>query len=302
MTWRNSIIHSDCLAAMEEMDNESVDLIYLDPPFNSKRTHQDTMGSFTDSFQLDKNDFELLKVTNQPLYYLLQLVSDNDKAYLLFLTKRLVEMHRIMKYTASIYLHCDCRMSHYLKLIMDAIFGVSNYINEIVWCYRTGGASKRFFSRKHDIIFMYSKSKKYNFSIPKVKSYLTGQLRHSKKKRVLQDKHGYYQNILLSKTKVKLYKDNKGYYTMAGCRDYWNIDAVGRTSKERTGYPTQKPLALLRRIIEASSNEGDIVLDPFCGSGTACVAAKLMARRWVGIDKSSDAVSLADERVSNLLF
>ncbi len=302
----------DCLYVLNGMNSESVDLIYLDPPFNSKRFYSAPIGSkaagasFKDMWSWKDVDEAYLERMVNDYPYLVQYIeaveilhSKAMMAYLTYMTQRILEMHRVLKPTGSLYLHCDQTASHYLKIICDRVFGKNNFLNEILWCYRTGGASKRFFGRKHDVILFYSKSKKYNFNIPQDRSYLTGQLRHSKKNKTLSDEHGTYQNILFSKTNIKLYKDERGYYTMTGCRDYWNMDAVGRTSKERLGYPTQKPLALLERIIKASSNKGNVVLDPFCGCATTMVAAQQLQRRWIGIDIEKKSAELVVDRLSD---
>jgi len=316
---KNKLYVGDNLDVMHGMNSCTVDLIYLDPPFNSKRMYRAPIGSSADKKAAKKGkkvgfhdiwvwekdvDIRLLSFLGHhpDLFTYIDLIGKMRgvamKTYLTFMAQRLIEMHRVLKDTGSVYLHCDPIASHYLKPLMDEIFGADNFRNEIVWCYRTGGASKRFFARKHDILLFYSKGKNYSFDIPKDKSYLTGQLRHSDKNKTLSDEYGNYQNVLFSKTNIKLYKDERGYYTMAGCRDYWNMDAVGRTSKERTGYPTQKPLALLDRIIKASSNEGDLVMDPFCGCATTCVAAQNLHRNWIGIDLEAVAIDLVVDRLS----
>ena len=169
-------------------------------------------------------------------------------SYTSYMAERLFVMHRILKETGSIYLHCDPYASHYLKLIMDAIFGEKNFRNEIVWSYRSGGGvSKNWFGRKHDILLFYSKDhrNRHTFNVQKERSYN-------------RDFKPYrFQG-------VTEFQDAQGrWYTMASMRDVWEIDMVGRTAKERLGYPTQKPLALYERIIKASSNHGDLVLDPF---------------------------------------
>ena len=190
-------------------------------------------------------------------------------AYLLYMTVRLLEMKRILKHTCSIYLHCDPTASHYIKVLMDGIFGHKNFRNEIIWCYKTGGASKKHFSKKHDTIFFYSKSEKYFFENLKEKSY-----------------HGL--DYSTGNKKVKLYKDDKykclGPYTIVNAKDWWNISFLGTSSKERLGYPTQKPLELLDRIIHASCPEGGTILDPFCGCGTTIYSAHLNNKKWIGID------------------
>ena len=191
-------------------------------------------------------------------------------------------MRRVLKSTGSIYLHCDPTASHYIKELMDAVFGRGNFCNEIVWCYKSGGASpKRHFSKKHDLLYWYSKiPNKYTFNPQTEKSYNRGLKRYRFKG-------------------VEEFQDEIGWHTIVGMKDYWNIDMVGRTSGERTGYPTQKPIALYERIIIASSNEGDIVLDPFAGCATTCVAAERLGRQWVGIDIWDKAHETVLERLRN---
>jgi site-specific DNA-methyltransferase (adenine-specific) len=191
----------------------------------------------------------------------------------------MIEMHRILKDTGSLYLHCDPTASHYLKILLDKIFGKNNFRNEIVWHYSSGGVSKRHFSRKHDIILFYSKSLKYFFDSYKIKIDRT-----EKSLKRASNPTGARYNINKSETKF--------------AEDVFQIQYINPMSKERTGYPTQKPLALLNRIILASSNEGDIVMDPFCGCATTCVAAQQLGRKWIGIDIEKQAVSLVMERLS----
>ena len=194
-------------------------------------------------------------------------------SYLAYMVQRLLPMKGILKPTGSIYLHCDPTASHYIKIMMDSIFGHKNYLNEIIWSYRTGGVGKKWFSRKHDVIFSYASNiGKHTFNIEKEKSY-----NRDGKPYKFKD--------------VKEYQDEKGdWYTMATVRDVWEINAVGRTSKERLGYATQKPLPLIERIIKASSNEGDVVFDPFCGCATTIEAAHKLNRKWIGIDIAIHAI------------
>ena len=204
------------------------------------------------------------------------------KSYLCMMGVRLIELQRVMKPTASIYLHCDPTASHYLKLLMDSVFGVQRFKNEVVWCYKSGGASRRQFARKHDILLFYAKDQRQcSFNVLKVKSY--GQT-------------GGGQGGA-----VKYYKDEIGTYSMVNARDWWEISMLSTTHSERIGYPTQKPITLLDRVIQASSNPGDVVLDPFCGCATACVAADNLQREWVGIDISPKAVELVHMRLRDTL-
>ncbi len=200
-------------------------------------------------------------------------------AYLSMMAPRLVELRRVLKPTGSLYLHCDPTASHYLKLLMDAVFGTERFLNEIVWYYKTGGASKSHWSRKHDTILLYTKTGDWTFSPQKEKSYL-------------MHKYGF--------TNVTIEQDDGGYYTWVNARDVWDIPALRGNQPERLGYPTQKPEALLTRIIEASCPPDGVVLDPFCGCGTTIAAAEKLKRRWIGIDVTYLAISLIKSRLAEM--
>lgn len=259
------------------MNSESVDLIATDPPFNKGKDFHATPDSlaagakFQDrwSWEIDVHQTWVDQITDD-YPRLMEAIesaryahSDGMGAFMCFLAVRLLEMRRVMKPTGSIYLHCDPTASHYLKAVMDAVFGRKQFRNEIIWCYKTGGMSKRWFGRKHDVLLFYSKSSKYLFTPQEEKSYLS-------------HKYGF--------TNVNILEDEGGPYTMVGMRDYWNIPALRGNQPEAMGYPTQKPLHLYERIVEASSNKGDVVLDPFAGCATTCVAAERLDRQWVGVD------------------
>ncbi len=280
-----SIFCRDNLEVLRGIDSESVDLIYLDPPFNKKKTFHAPIGStaagasFKDIWEMADTKDEWhgqLAEAHPQLYQFLDGVSalgdKSNKYYLIYLAVRLAEMKRILKATGSLYLHCDPTMSHFLKLLLDTIFGADNFRNEIVWGYRTGGVSKHYFPRKHDILLCYGK-------IPK------GTCHHPPQERIFLDKPFFSSK-----------QDEKGrFYADVYLRDVWDDSEVKpliNLSKERVGYPTQKPVALLERIIKASSNAGDVVLDPFCGCATTCVAAEGLGRQWVGIDISERAFAL----------
>ena len=282
----------DNLDILRGMNSESVDLIYLDPPFNSNRTYEAPIGSkaagakFKDAWTLSDVDMawhgEI--ADKQPaLYAIIDAAglshSTSMKSYLIMMGVRLLEMERILKVTGSIYLHCDPTASHYLKMLMDSIFRAKNFRNEIVWCYSGGGIPKKDFPRKHDTVLRYSKSGEYAYS-PAYRPYSQG-------------------TVQRGRTAVK------GVYHQRGLRpegtpvnDWWpDVPKItSPTDFERTGYPTQKPLALLDRIIRASSNVGDIVLDPFCGCATACIAAEKSGRQWAGVDLSELAAKLVVQR------
>ncbi len=282
---------------MRGLNSETFDLIYLDPPFNSKRDYAAPIGSdaagaaFEDTWSLDDVKVEWaeeIEVANPALWHAVvgagYTSDDSMQAYLTFMAVRLLEMRRLLKNTGSIYLHCDPTASHYLKQLMDAIFGHKQFRNEIVWEYSTGGIGKRNFPRKHDVVLFYSKSKDVHLTIPRKESKDPSRFNKS-------DSNGdrYYE------------KAGNRYYVKDGVAvsDVWmDIAPVRNVSKERTGYPTQKPLALLERIIKASSNKGDMVLDPFCGCATTCVAAEKLDRKWVGIDIEETAQQLVVERLT----
>jgi len=257
----NELILGDNLEIMKKMPKESIDLIYLDPPFFSNRNYEVIWGdkgevrSFADRW------------------------AGGVENYLVWLKARVVEMHRLLKPTGSFYLHCDWHANAYIRVeILDKIFGYDNLRNEVIWAYKSGGASKRFFSRKHDTIYFYSKSKNYTFNLEKEKSY--GQT-------------GGGQG-----GKVVYYKDEIGSYSIVGVKDWWDISMLSTTHSERIGYPTQKPKKLIERIIKASSNEGDIVLDPFVGGGTTIIVADELQRQWIGIDQSPIAIKVSDFRLA----
>jgi len=245
------------------MPDEFVDLIYADPPFFSNR-HYEVI--FNDGAEI--RAFE-----------------DRWKGgihhYIEWMRERCFEMRRVLKPTGSLYLHCDWHASHYLKVMLDEIFGYSNFQNEIVRCYRLGGRPRKGWPRKHDTILFYSKDKElFYFDGDSVRvPYESSGGYVSSGRKVVGDKV-YYVN---PRGKVP--------------EDWWFISALNRQSKERLGYPTQKPEALLERIIKASSKPGDLVMDPFCGCGTTLVVAERLHRRWIGIDVSPIAITLTQRRL-----
>ena len=189
-------------------------------------------------------------------------------------------MKRLLKKSGNIIVHCDHHASHYIKVEMDKIYGPGNFINEIAWCYKSGGASpKRYFSRKHDTLLFYSRSESYTFNHQQEKSYNRG----------LKPYHF---------AGVKEYQDEIGWYTIVGMKDYWEIDMVGRTSSERIGYPTQKPEKLIERVISSCSPEGGVVADFFTGGGTTAVVAQRLGRRWIVCDQSRVAVAITADRLT----
>ena len=288
----------DNLPFLRGLNSAAVDLIATDPPFNKGKDFRAAPesraagGRFPDRWSWAGDvvpaEFNALSAqcpaARQVIDTANMVWGAAMGAFLAWLGIRLIEFRRILKPTGSLYLHIDHTAHAWVKCLLDAVLGRRNFRNEIAWCYRTGGAGQRAFARKHDNILFYSKSDAYRFALPRDKSYLTGQMGHRVSDETFTDEWGVYQNIRFAATPIKLYKDERGYFTLAGCRDYWNIDAVGRTSRERTGYPAQKPLALYERIIQASSRPGDMVLDPFCGSGATLLAAEKLGRQWIGMD------------------
>ena len=296
-----TIFTGDNLPIMRGMNSESVALIYLDPPFNSKANYAAPIGSeaagaeFKDTWTLNDVDaawLDLIEAKHPALNRVIHAaMSDSDKSYLIYMAVRLLEMHRILKDSGSIYLHCDPTMSHYLKLVMDTIFGKQHFQNEIIWCYERGSRRKSQFGRKHDVILFYSKTKNYVFDSDAVRVE-----RRKTHMKVETDLEGRTWQVKKDAKSGKVYR----YSTDVGvlCPDWWiGIQQLNRNEKERLGYPTQKPLALLDRIIKASSNEGHVVFDPFCGCATTLVAADRLQRDWIGIDISAKAAELVVERI-----
>lgn len=261
----NRLFFGDNLHIMRQLPSKSIDLIYIDPPFFSGRTYNVIFG--------DKN--EMRSFTD--------IWEGGMPGYLIWLNARLFAMKRLLKDTGSIFVHLDWHASHYVKVEMDKIFGSDNFLNEIIWCYKSGGASpKRNFSRKHDALLLYTKTDHHRFNTQTEKSYNRGL------------KPYRFQG-------VQEFQDQIGWYTVVGMKDYWEIDMVGRTSSERIGYPTQKPEALIERVIRASSDEGDVVGDFFCGGGTTPAVAQRLNRRWVACDQSRIAVAITADRIAKVV-
>lgn len=302
----NALYYGDNLTWLKDrkyFPDESVDLIYLDPPFNSKANYnlifnepgkfdksQAQIKAFDDTWNWDSEASGIaLNELSQNKPQIAEFISwlsrqgkssESIAAYLSMMTVRLSELHRILNPTGSLYLHCDPTASHYLKLILDQIFGVKNFRNEIAWCYRAGGVPRKGYPSKHDIIFFYTKGKEFTFNHEYV-PYTEGTL----KRGLTQVKGKYFEKGLRAEG--------------TPIQDWWSDlrKVLSPTAKETLGYPTQKPLSLLERIIKISSNKGDIVLDPFCGCGTTIDAAEKLNRRWLGIDVTWLAIDLVEKRL-----
>jgi len=300
---RTSVLYyGDNLQVLHKaLPDATVDLVYLDPPFATNRLHsftfRDHQGdeieaqavAFEDKWEWNaaaKNSYKRLtsnygEELHAALAGLRTILSSNGMmAYLVSVTERLCELRKTLKPTGSLYLHCDRRAAHYFRIICDAIFGHANFRNEIIWHYTGGGRSKQYFSRKYDVIFFYTMSNDYTFNIDAI--------------RVPYKETSGYARSGITAASGKKYMPHPGGKP---ADDVWDIPMLNPMSGERTGYPTQKPLALLERIIAASSNEGDIVLDPYCGSGTTPVAAQKLGRGWIGIDSSEFSMTAARHRL-----
>ena len=292
----------DNLDILRGMNSETVDLIYLDPRFNSNKNYEAPVGSkaagaaFKDAWTLSDLDVAWMGLIadEQPaIAYMLDAARHTHgkgmQSYLTMMAVRLLEMRRVLKPTGTIYLHCDPTASHYLKQLMDAVYGVRNFRNEIVWAYRGGGVPKYDFARKHDIILRYGRTSSVTFNVDAVR------VPYSEDS---EERLRYKAKAFRGDRTYDTYEQNpKGKHP----EDWWTIQPIMPSSGERIGYPTQKPLRLLERIIAASSNEGDMVLDPFAGCATACIAADKLGRQWVGIDLSSKAVELVNLRLQDYM-
>ena len=308
----NTLYYGDNLDVLRRyIKDESVDLVYLDPPFKSNQNYNVIFAeqngtrsaaqikAFEDTWQWDQAAAEAFEETieaggrvSQVMLAFRKFLGDNDMlAYLSMMAPRLVELERVIKPTGSIYLHCDPTASHYLKMLMDAVFGAGNFKNEIIWHYRKWSIGKYAFQKNHDIILFYSKS-------DDDKSRIFNQLfmprMPSTQKRFGDAKivSGFKPNGQREPSQTED-ADSKG----ARMDDVWDI---GRVPPIKQLFPTQKPEALLERIISASSNEGDTILDPFCGCGTTIVAAQRLKRHWIGIDITHLAVTLIKHRLNDI--
>jgi DNA modification methylase len=237
----NQIIRADCLDLLPSLPVESIDLTYLDPPFNTGKAQVGSSGEYDD-------------------------IWPDLRAYLEFMRERLLAIHRVLKSNGSVLLHCDWRTCHHFRVMLDEIMGPHGFVNHLIWRYGLGGSSPRRFARKHDDILFYAKGSDYFFDPPRVPAT---------------------SNRMRGQTKK-------------AC-DVMDIPSINNMALERVGYPTQKPLALLELLVNACCPPQGVVLDPFCGSGTTLVAAKLADRPYVGIDRNPDAVRIARQRCNQAI-
>lgn len=294
------LYYSDNLPVLRNMEDESVDLIYLDPPFNSNRAYNiiypDDMGQVTafedtwywtpecDVHLRDMGHVEARNILNA-------LVRAMGKvqicAYLVDISVRLIELKRILKPNGSIYLHCDPTASHYLKIVMDAIFGSKNFLNEIVWYYRKWSTGKYTYQRNHDILLFYggrSNSDERTFNQIYTERAESTKIRFEDSKIVSgHDENGKGPPFVMDEEAFE-----------EACQD--DVWIFGRVPPVKQLFPTQKPLELMKRIVNVSSNKGDTVMDPFCGCGTTVAAAEILGRSWIGIDITYSAVAAIKQR------
>ncbi len=303
----NKLFYGDNLDVLRKhIASESVDVCYIDPPFNSKRNYYQIYNnigdedkaqaqSFIDTWTWDDkaimgfaeviaNDMGRFHPKTVELIKGLRLVLGEGSllAYIISIALRITEIHRVLKPNGSFFLHCDPTASHYLKILVDGIFCSTpggDFRNEIVWYYKTGGMSKRWFGKKHDVVFFYVKGKDYIFHPKKEKSYIS-------------HKYGFKN--------IEIFEDAGGYYTEVGMRDVWDIPALRGNQPETQGFRTQKPLALLTRILEAATNPDSVVLDAYCGCGTTVVAAQQLGLKWIGIDITYQSISLVLKRLEEV--
>jgi len=361
----NKLYYGDNLEVLRTFPDECVDLIYLDPPFNSNAGYNvlfksasgagadASIEAFDDTWtwgESSKNALlDIAAGTNRPLQVMMEAmrtgIGENPlMAYLAMMAVRLVELHRVLKPTGSLYLHCDPTASHYLKLVLDAVFGAENFRNEIIWRRYNRPKGSQFTARKFgtatDTIFFYSKSEEYHFDLAAIRPplseaqlkemypnedekgrYMSGPMLRSgsmgARPNLVFEYNGFTPGPAgwrMTRDKVAAL-DAQGdiYWTATGqprrkvrptdehgavIDSLWtDIEALQSQAHERLGYPTQKPRALLERIIAASSNPGDVVLDPFCGCGTAVDAAQKLGRQWIGIDITHLAIGMIENRM-----
>ena len=274
----NKIYNDNCLERLTELKPNLVDLIYFDPPFYTQKKH--SLVTRDESKKYEFNDsWESL----------------DD--YLNLIESCLFECKRVLKNSGSVFLHCDKVASHYIRVILDKVFGKKNFRSEIIWSYKRWSNSKKGLLNSHQNIYFYSKSNDFKFN-----QYYTDYAATTNIDQILQDREKTANGKSVYKRdkdgNIILGKEKKG----VPLSDTWEIPYLNPKAKERVGYPTQKPVLLLKEIIKIVTDKGDLVVDPFCGSGTTCVAAKSMDRNFIGIDTSIDAVELANKRLEEMII
>ena len=274
----NKIYHGNCVEKLKEIEANKVDLIYFDPPFFTQRKHSLTNKDNSKTYEFDDK-------------------YNSIEEYLELVENVLLESKRVLKNTGSVFLHCDKTASHNIRVVMDKIFGRENFQSEIIWSYKRWSNAKKGLLNSHQVIFFYSKSQDFKFNTLYTDYSATTNL-----DQILQDRERNENGKSVYKKdengNVILGKEKKG----VPLSDVWEIPYLNPKAKERTGYPTQKPVLLLNQILNIVTDEGDLVVDPFCGSGTTCVSAKSLKRQFIGIDISKDAVELANSRLEEMVI
>lgn len=274
--WINKIFWGDNLQVMSHLLKDyrgKIDLIYIDPPFDSKADYKKKIEvKGIGKTESDSTSFEEKQYGD---------IWTNDE-YLQFMYERLIILRELLSDSGSIYIHCDWHKSHHIRMLLDEIFGADNFGNEITWLYKTGGASKTLWARKHDTILFYTKCfNKHIFNPQQERSYM-------------MHKYGF------KKSDFQIDPENGLQYTMVYCRDVWDLPSVGSATSERVDYPTQKPENILERIVTASSNPGDIVFDCFMGSGTTQAVSMKLGRKFIGADINLGAIQTTTKRLINI--
>ncbi len=274
----NKIYHGNCVERLKEIEANKVDLIYFDPPFFTQRKHSLTNKDNTKTYEFDDK-------------------YNSIQEYLELVENVLLESKRVLKNTGSVFLHCDKTASHNIRVVMEKVFGRENFQSEIIWSYKRWSNAKKGLLNAHQVIFFYSKTQDFKFNTLYSDYSATTNL-----DQILQDRERDENGKSVYKKdengNIILGKEKKG----VPLSDVWEIPYLNPKAKERTGYPTQKPVLLLNQILNIVTDEGDLVVDPFCGSGTTCVSAKSLKRQFIGIDISKDAVELANSRLEEMVI
>ncbi len=274
----NKIYHGNCVEKLKEIESNKVDLIYFDPPFFTQRKHSLTNKDNSKTYEFDDKYSSL-------------------EEYLILIGNVLEQSKRVLKSTGSVFLHCDKTASHHIRVVMDKALGRENFQSQIIWSYKRWSNAKKGLLNAHQVIFFYSKTKDFKFNMIYTNYSATTNL-----DQILQDRERDVNGKSVYKKdengNVILGKEKKG----VPLSDVWEIPYLNPKAKERTGYPTQKPVLLLNQILNIVTDEGDLVLDPFCGSGTTCVSAKSLKRDFIGIDISKEAVKLTNTRLEEMII
>jgi site-specific DNA-methyltransferase (adenine-specific) len=314
----NTLFYGDNVDVLRQhVADASVDLVYLDPPFQSGKDYNVIFETHTGKPEDERAQAEAFRDTwrwgreaeesfveiertggaaAKTVRALRSILGESDvMAYLAMMAPRLVELRRVLKSTGSLYLHCDPTASHYLKVLLDGIFGAGCFRNEVIWRYRRWPAKARRFQRMHDVLLFYTASGRGSHTFHTLYGY--EKLAESTLKTFGTKKQRADFSSGHRKPGVE-----EGETQGPPLSDAWEVGVIAAIGKERTGYPTQKPEALLERVIRASSNEGDVVLDPFCGCGTAIAVAQRLKRRWIGIDVTHLAINIVRDRMKGVPF